>query len=49
MLKRIVWPSVLAVVLATGSVITAVLEMGAVPEALGFSAVVAAVLATRVK
>lgn len=47
MLRRIVWPSVVAAVAAVSAVVLAVLGMNSVSLAVGLGAVTAAILATR--
>lgn len=47
MLRRIVWPSVVAAVAGVSAVVLAVLGMNAVSLAVGLGAVTAAILATR--
>lgn len=47
MLRRIVWPSVVAAVAAVSAVVLAVLGINAVSLAVGLGAVTAAILATR--
>lgn len=49
MLKRIVWPSVAAVLLAVGAIISAVVGSDKMTLAIGMAAVTAAILATREK